>query len=173
LFNSSNALSSATAFDSTGRHYDQTGNYTDWWDDATVSAFKSRAQCFIDQYSNFTVPNPSDPSKPLHVNGRFTLGENIADAGGLRAAFAAWKNREADNPSALLPGLQGFSKEKLFFMSYAGWWCGKTRPEAAAQRVFQDPHAPKWARIRGTMDNSPEFKEAFNCPKKEAQCELW
>lgn len=133
------------AFDSTGRHYDETGNFTDWWNDKTVEAFKSKAQCFIDQYHNFTVPNPN--GEPLHVNGRLTLGENIADAGGLSAAFAAWKQMDAKEPGMLLPGLQNFSKEQIFFLSYSTFWCGKIRPEVAVNLVYRDPHSPAWARI--------------------------
>ncbi|KAJ9360622.1 endothelin-converting enzyme [Paecilomyces variotii] len=161
------------AFDSTGRHYDQTGNYTDWWDKKTVEEFEKRAQCFIDQYSNFTVPGPEPDSEPLHVNGRLTLGENIADAGGLTAAYHAWQKRDSASPDPKLPGLGDFTKEQLFFVSYANWWCSKTTREAAVRAIYSDPHAPKPARIIGTMANSREFKEAFSCPKKEPVCKLW
>ena len=140
------------AFDSTGRHYDQTGNFTEWWNNKTVEAFKVKAQCFIDQYHEFTVPGPNDEA--LHVNGRLTLGENIADAGGLSAAFQAWKQIEGKNPAQLLPGLRDFSKEQLFFISYSNWWCGKTRKEAAINRIYRDPHAPNWARIIVSLDQS-------------------
>lgn len=136
----------SVAFDSTGRHYDETGNFTDWWDDATVQAFEDKVQCFVDQYHEFTVPGLDD--KPLHVNGRLTLGENIADAGGLSASFQAWKKREAQQATQSLPGLQQFSKEQLFFVSYSSWWCSKTRKEAAVDSIYRDPHSPKWARIR-------------------------
>lgn len=134
-----------SAFDSSGRHYDETGNYTDWWDDKTIAAFEERAQCFIDQYSKFTVTGPN--LKPLHVNGRLTLGENIADAGGISATFHAWKKREDASPDPVLPGLSRFSKEQLFFISYGNWWCSKTSPEAAEGAIYSDPHAPKPARI--------------------------
>ena len=133
------------AFDSTGRHYDETGNFTEWWNDETIEAFQAKAQCFIDQFHEFTVPGLDD--QPLHVNGRLTLGENIADAGGLSASFAAWKKLERIKPSQLLPGLQEFSKDQLFFISYANWWCGKTRKESAINRIYRDPHSPLWARI--------------------------
>lgn len=133
------------AFDSTGRHYDETGNYTDWWDQKTVDAFEERAQCFVDQYSKFTVEGPGN--KTLHVNGRLTLGENIADAGGLTAAFHAWRKHDEAKPDAHLPGLDAFSKEQLFFISYGSWWCGKTTKEAAEKAIYNDPHAPKSARI--------------------------
>lgn len=159
------------AFDSTGRHYDQNGNYTDWWTDSTVAGFKERAECFVDQYHNYTVPGPDD--KPLHVNGKLTLGENIADAGGVSAAFAAWQKRRAETPNEDLPGLDFFTQEQLFFVSYANWWCGKSRKETAISRIYTDPHAPKWARILGTMANSKDFKEAFQCKPTEPVCELW
>jgi len=159
------------AFDSSGRHYDQNGNYSDWWSEDTVKAFEERAQCFVDQYAEFTVPGPDD--KPLHVNGKLTLGENIADAGGLSAAFQAWKRRAAEKPNPDLPGLEHFTQSQLFFVSYSNWWCGKTRKETAINRVFTDPHAPKWARILGTMANSREFRESFQCKAKEPTCELW
>ena len=133
------------AFDSSGRHYDETGNYTDWWDTATIDAFEAKTKCFVDQYHEFTVPGLD--GKPLHVNGRLTLGENIADAGGLSASFQAWKKREAQKATQTLPGLQQFSKEQLFFVSYSSWWCGKTRKEAAVDSIYRDPHSPKWARI--------------------------
>ena len=135
------------AFDSTGRHYDETGNYTEWWDTETIKSFEKKAQCFIDQYHNFTVPSGPDGETPLHVNGRLTLGENIADAGGLSAAFQAWKRREEEDPDEKLPGLERFSKEQMFFISYSNWWCSKIRKEAAVNRVYRDPHAPELARI--------------------------
>lgn len=117
-------------------------------------------QCFINQYHKFTVPKPN--GEPLHVNGRLTLGENVADAGGVNAAFAAWKEAEGTEHGQLLPGLQSFSKEQVFFISYASWWCGKMRPEAAVNLIYRDPHAPGRARILGTMANSPDFRESFN-----------
>ena len=126
--------------------------------------------CFVDQYARFTVPGPDGS---LHVNGKLTLGENVADAGGLHAAFSAWKRREEETPSQGLPGLDFFSNEQLFFVNYANWWCGKITEEAAVQRIYLDPHAPMWARILGTMANSAEFRNAFDCPTKEPTCDLW
>jgi endothelin-converting enzyme len=135
------------AFDSSGRLYDDSGNYTDWWDEKTIQAFEERAQCFVDQYEEFTVPGPDPDSEPLHVNGRLTLGENIADAGGLSAAYHAWKKREDTKSDPQLPGLDGFSKEQLFFISYASFWCGKTTKEAAISSIYNNPHPPNPARI--------------------------
>ncbi|KAI9166288.1 endothelin-converting enzyme [Paramyrothecium foliicola] len=159
------------AFDSTGRHYDENGNQTEWWTDGTVKAFEKRTECFVNQYANYTVEGPD--GKPLHVNGRLTLGENIADAGGLSAGFQAWRRRAKETPNEHLPGLGFFTQEQLFFVSYANWWCGKSRKDAAIGRIYTDPHAPKWARILGTMANSREFRESFQCKVKEPTCELW
>ncbi|PVH72093.1 zincin, partial [Cadophora sp. DSE1049] len=158
------------AFDSIGRHYDQNGNYTDWWTSSTVKEFEERAECFVDQYHKYTVPGPEE--KPLHVNGRLTLAENIADAGGITAAFGAWQIRRMETPNENLPGLDFFSQEQLFFVSYANS-CGKSRKETAINRIYTDPHAPKWARVLGTMANSRDFKESFKCVDKEPTCELW
>lgn len=99
----------------------------------------------MDQYSNFTILDPQ--GQKLHVNGRLTLGENIADAGGLSAAFHAWKAIEEKNPAQLLPGLQDFTKEQLFFITAPSLFCGKTRQERAVNLIYKDPHSPSWARI--------------------------
>lgn len=163
------------AFDVSGRHFDQNGNYTDWWTNKTVEEFEPRAQCFVSEYSNFTFEGPT-PGQLIHVNGKLTQGENIADAGGISASFAAWKTRSAKSPIEAnldLPGLDFFTHEQLFFVNYANWWCGKTTKQAALQRVFVDPHAPEWARVLGAIKNSRDFKEAFDCPVKEPTCELW
>jgi endothelin-converting enzyme len=129
------------------------------------------------------------------------LGENIADAGGLAASFHAWRKRDGSHADKALPGLEKFTKEQLFFISYSNWWCSKTTKEAAVRAIYTDPHAPNPARIsvslflfprpcitlwrtegecsthvnidQGTMANSREFQEAFQCPKKEPACELW
>ncbi|KAI1107291.1 endothelin-converting enzyme 1 [Jackrogersella minutella] len=159
------------AFDNSGRHYDEHGNFTDWWTNNTVQEFDKRADCFVDQYSNFTVQGNN--GEPLHVNGRLTLGENIADAGGVSAAFAAWKERTASAPDESLPGLDFFTHEQLFFVFYGNWWCGKARKEQAIQAIYTDPHSPAFARVLGTTANSRAFRESFNCPVKEPTCELW
>ncbi|KAI0427848.1 peptidase family M13 [Xylaria sp. FL1042] len=159
------------AFDNSGRHYDENGNYTDWWTEHTVEEFDKRAACFINQYNNFSIEGNS--GQPLHVNGRLTLGENIADAGGVSAAFAAWEKRRGPSPDQSLPGLDHFTHEQLFFVFYANWWCGKVRKEQAINYIYVDPHSPAFARILGTTSNSRAFRESFNCPAKEPTCELW
>ncbi|KAI1805706.1 endothelin-converting enzyme 1 [Daldinia bambusicola] len=159
------------AFDNSGRHYDEHGNFTDWWTNRTVQEFEKRADCFVEQYGNFTVEGSG--GEPLHVNGRLTLGENIADAGGVAAAFAAWRSRVESKPDQDLPGLDFFTQDQLFFVFYANWWCGKNRREEAVRRIYTDPHSPAFARVLGTTANSKAFRESFNCPVKEPTCELW
>ncbi|KAI2631671.1 peptidase family M13 [Xylaria nigripes] len=159
------------AFDNSGRHYDENGNFTDWWTDHTVEEFSKRADCFVNQYSDFSIKGPND--KPLHVNGKLTLGENIADAGGISAAYAAWKKRQESSPDKNLPGLDHFTQDQLFFVFYSNWWCGKIRKEQAVNYIYTDPHSPAFARILGTTANSKAFRESFNCPVKEPTCELW
>ncbi|ROW15879.1 hypothetical protein VPNG_02636 [Cytospora leucostoma] len=161
------------AFDSSGRHYDQNGNYTDWWDEDTVKAFKKKTDCFVEQYHNYTIPTKDGT---LPVNGKLTLGENIADAGGLTAAFQSWRRRDDEEADSVLPGLDHFTKEQVFFLAYGLTWCGKTREEEAIRRIYTDPHSPNSAvltLIQGTTANSREFRDAFNCPVKEPTCELW
>ncbi|KAK5661109.1 hypothetical protein OQA88_10999 [Cercophora sp. LCS_1] len=165
------------SLDATGRRYDENGRYgADWWTNKTAEAFMERAECFVGQYSNFTVPGPGGRS--LHVNGRLTLDDNIADAGGVSMSFQAWRaRRAADGPgsdaSTRLPGLQDFTESQLFFLSYANWWCSKQRPETAVARLYTDPHAPEWARILGTMANSRDFLDSFKCENRAPTCELW
>lgn len=105
------------AFDNSGRHYDEHGRFTDWWTNHTVEEFTKRADCFVNQYSNFTIEGSN--GQPLHVNGRLTLGENIADAGGIAAAFDAWKQGQQVASDQDLPGLEHFTHEQLFFIFYA------------------------------------------------------
>jgi endothelin-converting enzyme len=160
------------AFDSMGRHYDANGNYTDWWTPSVVRAFESRAQCFVEQYSGFNVSAPDGSQVP--VNGRLTLGENIADAGGSAAAVAA-RAAALDRTGweADLPGLEGYSHDQLFFISYATFFCSKVSSEAAVNRAYTDPHAPEFARVLGTMANSKGFRVAYKCPLKKPTCEIW
>jgi endothelin-converting enzyme len=150
------------AFDSSGRNYDQNGNYTDWWDKSTIEAFKKKTDCFVEQYHNYTVPTKNGR---LPINGKLTLGENIADAGGLTAAYQSWKRRDDEKADRMLPGLDHFTKEQIFFLAYGQTWCGKMRyvnhrhlnivialtqyrEEQIVQRIYTDPHSPDMFRIK-------------------------
>ncbi|KAK4184028.1 hypothetical protein QBC35DRAFT_541489 [Podospora australis] len=162
-------------FDSTGRKYDENAKESDWWDNSTVTAFKDRAQCFIDQYSNYKIKTPGETYEDM---GEATLGENISDAGGLAIAYNAWLAERKAKPDVWdqhLPGLEKFTHEQLFFITYGSWWCDGLEDEARA-RYFKtsDPaHAPGIHRIKGGIANSRAFKEAFQCKNKEPQCEMY
>lgn len=158
-------------FDDHGSEYDENGVLRNWWDDTTRKNFENKTSCFVDQYSKFTVEGPD--GKQLNVNGKLTLGENIADAGGLTAAYSSWSKRDAAHKNQGLPGLEEFSNDQLFFLSYANWWCGKIRKEQAANFIVTDPHSPNDKRIIGTTANSAAFREAFKCKVKQPTCELW
>ncbi|EPE33830.1 Metalloproteases (zincins), catalytic [Glarea lozoyensis ATCC 20868] len=163
------------AFDGIGRHIDESGNYTEWWTPEAVEAFNSRATCFTSQYSHFAVPG-TEPNSHLNVSGLRTLNENIADAGGINAAFEAWKSRASTEPKEAnmdLPGLKSFSHEQLFFVGFANWFCSKSTKQTAVRRIYTDSHAPMWVRALGTTRNSRAFREAFDCKVKEPTCELW
>lgn len=159
------------AFDNNGRLYDLNGYLKDWWSNKTIEEFTKRADCFVQEYSNFTVQGTNGT---IHVNGEQTLGENIADAGGLSAAFSAWQSRTKDQPDLHLPGLDFFTTEQLFYVAFGNVWCSKYTPEALTQRVIGDEHSPNMWRIMGTaMMNSRGFRQAYDCPVKEPTCEIW
>ncbi|KAH7384402.1 endothelin-converting enzyme 1 [Phaeosphaeria sp. MPI-PUGE-AT-0046c] len=159
------------AFDSSGSHYDENGAYRDWWDNATLAAFENKTQCFIKQFSEYSITTPA--GEKLNINGELTQGENVADTGGLSAAFSAWSKRNKAEPNPLLPGLEEYSREQLFYLAFGGVWCGERRPAEAVRRIYTDPHSPPNVRILGTVANQRGFKEAFKCASKEPKCELW
>ncbi|RHZ84461.1 hypothetical protein Glove_81g81 [Diversispora epigaea] len=169
------------AFDNSGRQYDASGRLTQWWSDKTVKAFNNKSECFIHQYSNFTVNDPN--GIPTNLNGHLTLGENLADNGGLRGAFQAWfarYNNDSDSKlynNYLLPGLN-VTREQLFYISFGHSWCSKSRPETAVERVRTDPHSPPVWRVNGVLRNSKHFAETFNCKAGSKmnpidKCDLW
>lgn len=159
------------AFDNNGRNYDVDGRFTDWWTEHTVAEFEKRADCFVAEYDNFTVEGSTGT---LHVNGRQTLGENLADAGGLAASFAAWQSRRQADREEDLPGLQFFTQEQLFYVVYGNTWCSKWTPAALTRSILTDEHSPSMWRLQGAaMMNSRGFREAFKCPVREPTCELW
>lgn len=158
------------AFDDQGREYDKDGNLYQWWFNETLKNFEERVKCFVDQYSSYKVDDS-------HLNGKQTLGENIADNGGLKAAFRAYEKWAEVNPEPRLPGLNLTSKQ-LFFVGFAQVWCSISTPEALKLQVLNDPHAPAQFRVIGTLSNSHEFAREFNCPvgsnmNPEKKCVVW
>ncbi|XP_026330988.1 neprilysin-21-like [Hyposmocoma kahamanoa] len=116
-------------------------------------------QCFVDQYSKFYVPELDE-----YVDGRKTLGENIADNGGLREALTALKRHlHKSSPEPKLPGFEHFSAEQLFFLSYGNLWCGISTKESL-QSDLGDEHSPQQFRAKGALQNSEDFARAWHCP---------
>ncbi len=146
-------------FDDEGRHYDAFGNLKDWWTKADSKGFDQRAQGIADQYSQYyAVRDPKDPANDVHVNGQLSLGENLADDGGLRLSYAAYKRRTEPDGA-----VGGFSGDRLFFLSYGQSWCGNQTPESARVQAASDPHAPPEARVNGVVSNNLDFRRAFSC----------
>ncbi len=147
-------------FDDQGRQFDPKGNLRDWWQPADAARYKERAAHVADQFSGYTVLDT------VHVNGRLTLGENIADLGGLALAYAALQKEMAGKPR---PGLiEGFTPEQRFFLAYAQIWRRLQRPEATRTQVNSDPHSPGHWRVDGPLSNLDEFANAFGCKEGDA-----
>lgn len=141
-------------FDDQGAKYDFEGNLKDWWSEADLEQFNARATAVADQYDQYTVLDN------LHVNGRLTLGENIADIGGLNIAYTALqKSLEQNNPGKIA----GFTPEQRFFLAWAQIWRVNMRDEAQNQQILTDPHSPGRFRTNGPVSNMPQFYEAFGC----------
>ena len=158
-------------FDDQGRKFDPSGSMHEWWAPEVSAKFEARAKCVSDAYSAFEV----EPG--LHVNGELTLGENIADLGGVKEAYQAYKGWEARHgtPEPAVPGL---TNDQLFFVAFGQVWCSLTTPEAARMRIKVDPHSPPQFRAVGPLINNPAFAAAFQCapgtPMNPAErCEVW
>ncbi|GJM60621.1 M13 family metallopeptidase [Persicobacter diffluens] len=141
-------------FDDQGRKYDANGNQNDWWTEEDGERFDALANKVVEQYDAYTVLDS------VHVNGRLTLGENIADLGGVTLAYNAMvKDLEKNGrPDAI----DGYSPEQRFFLSWATVWRTKSRDEALRQQVMTDPHSPGFFRAIGPLGNFPPFQEAFD-----------
>ncbi|MGI4788585.1 MAG: M13 family metallopeptidase [Janthinobacterium lividum] len=147
-------------FDDQGRQFDSNGNLKDWWTAADKKNFQSRADLVAQQFDNFVAVDD------VHVNGHLTLGEDIADLGGLKIAYLAFEKSQAGKPKAPLIG--GFTPEQRFFLAFGQIWRENVRPEALRLSLATDPHAPNKFRVLGPIANLPEFSEAFPCPAGEA-----
>ena len=142
-------------FDDSGRNFDAQGNLRDWWTPADAAKYKTAAQRVVDQFNAYTVVDSTS-----HVNGRLTLGENIADLGGLTVAYYAMEKALAGKPRTKI---DGFTPEQRFFLAWAQVWRGLTRPEAELQNLKTNPHSPgKW-RTNGPVSNMAEFAKAWGC----------
>ena len=146
-------------FDDQGSKSDGDGNLHNWWTEEDAKKFEERTMVMVKEYSQF---NPIDT---MHVNGKLTLGENIADLGGLTIAYYAYKNSLAGKES---PVIDGFTGEQRFFLNWAQIWARKYRDDELRRRLKTDPHSPSEYRTNGIVVNMPEFYEAFNINDKDA-----
>src|SRR5437773_6726997 len=143
-------------FDDQGRQFDAVGNLRDWWTADDAERFKERAGRVVRQFDAYTVVDSA-----THVNGRLTLGEDIADLGGLRIAYAAFQRSLAG--LARPPDIAGLTPEQRFFLAWAQLWRSKATDQFLRNQVTVDPHAPARWRVMGPLSNLPEFARAFHC----------
>ena len=128
-----------------GSFYDEDGIFADPWTKKTRKAFEKKAQCFIDQYSDFTITGPDGNTH--NVDGKLTLNENIADVAGANAAFEAWKEHEKKHSGRILPGLEKYSRDQMFWLGFGNMLCSMTTKAEAVQQIHSSPRAPERARI--------------------------
>jgi endothelin-converting enzyme/putative endopeptidase len=158
-------------FDDEGSQFDASGNLRNWWTPEDRAAFEKRAQCVTDQYAGYVVVDD------IHINSKLTEGEDLADLGGTILAYEAWKQHTA---SEKLQPADGLTPDQRFFVGFAQWACGETRPEALRLRARTDPHSPLAARVNGVVVNMPEFAQAFACKAGQPMvkpadkiCKVW
>ena len=158
-------------FDDEGSQFDATGNLKDWWTKADREKFDARTKCVDDQYSSYVSVDD------VHLNGKLTLGENVADLGGEILAFMAWQTKTS---GMNLQPVDGLTPEQRFFVGFAQWDCANERPDELRMRANVDPHSPAKFRINGVVVNMPEFTKAFGCKPgqpmvrpAEQICKVW
>ena len=156
-------------FDDEGRQFDAQGNLRDWWTAEDGKQFDERASCISDQYSQYVAVDD------IKINGQLTLGENVADLGGLMLAYMAWKTKPAtrnwNQSTASLPNSASSSA-----MDKAG--VTNTRDETKRMYATIDPHSPDKYRANGVVSNFPEFQQTFQCKAgsamvREKRCRVW
>jgi putative endopeptidase len=141
-------------FDNDGRKFDDVGNMKMWWTPDDDKHFKEKAQVIIDQYNSYVGVDT------LHVNGQLTLGENIADLGGVKIAYYAYQKYLEKHGRQ---DIDGFTPEQRFYIGFAQLWRGKLRPEILRTLILTDEHSPNFWRVNGTLSSSLEFRKAFGC----------
>jgi len=157
-------------FDDEGSQFDKKGNLEDWWTPEVKKQFKAKTSCIVDQYGKYeSIPG-------VHVNGKLTLGENIADNGGIKLAYNAYKALRAGAKTVKVA--DGFSEDQQFFLATGQIWCSKQHAAIARMLAQVDPHSPPHYRVDGSLSNLPAFAEAFSCkagtpmhPKNA--CSVW
>ncbi len=156
-------------FDDQGRKYDAKGNLADWWTDRDAKEFEQRTQCVVDQYAGYTAV------ADVKLNGKLTLGENVADNGGVRLALLALMETPQGQSR---DRIEGFTPEQRLFLSWGQVWCENVTEEQARFRAANNPHSPGQHRVNGVVANMPEFQKAFSCAAgrpmvRENACRVW
>ena len=159
-------------FDDSGRKFDGDGKLSEWWEPEVSTRYEARAECVKDQYSKYEA----QPGQ--FVNGELTLGENIADLGGLKQSHTAYLAHAQRN--GLNEEVAGFNGEQLVFLAFAQSWCSLSTPEREVALLKSDTHSPPRFRVNGSVRNYDRFGEVFDCevgtpmrPAKDAVCEVW
>jgi putative endopeptidase len=145
-------------FDDQGRQFDAKGNLRDWWTPKSAEEFEKRSAAIVQQYNEY------EPLPGLHVNGELTQGENIADIGGMKLAYAALQKALDKHPEERAKKIDGFTPEQRFFLSFAAIWRQKIRDEDQKLRLTTDPHSPAQFRVNGPLSDLLEFQKAFGIP---------
>uniref|UniRef100_A0A7S0M7Y1 Endothelin-converting enzyme 1 n=1 Tax=Cryptomonas curvata TaxID=233186 RepID=A0A7S0M7Y1_9CRYP len=153
-------------FDDQGREYDGEGRLQEWWTPATDAGYRARSTCIADQFSQYKVAGG------VAVSGNLTLGEDIADSGGLKMAYRALEKQSGGRLTDV--------EKRVYFLSFAQTWCGVTRDEAARASARSDVHAPKNFRVIGALSDNSDFAQVFQCPagspmnpSGRGECTLW
>ena len=160
-------------FDDQGSQFAADGNLENWWDDETKDRFMQKAQCVVEQYESY------EPIEGHNLNGKLTLGENIADLGGVKLAFQAYRLLREERVQSEPPVVaDGFDEDQQFFLAVGQAWCAKMRAPEAKRRVIVDPHSPPRFRVMGSLANLPEFSDAFQCKpgtrmNPDNKCQVW
>ena len=161
------------AFDDEGSQYDAQGNVRVWWTPDDRKKFDERTDCEVKEYSGFQV------AEGAHLDGKLTLGENTADNGGLRIAYAALMQTLAEEgPGAVDKKIDGYTPAQRYFIGFGQVWCENTREQTARMRAMTDPHSSGQWRTNGTVQNFDEFGKAFGCKvgqpmMPENACRVW
>ncbi|CAJ0602381.1 unnamed protein product [Cylicocyclus nassatus] len=162
-------------FDDTGRKYDAYGKYRNWWSEDSKEKYEQRAQCFVDQYGKIEVPKTG-----RKIDGERTLGENIADNGGVKLAYGAYKAflQKHGGEEDRIKGLEQFDNDQMFFLGWATAWCEHRTNKELTNQILSDDHSPARYRVNQVLANQREFAAAFNCNVGSAmnptkRCDLW
>jgi putative endopeptidase len=157
-----------------GSRYDADGDLRDWWSERAAGAFRRRAACVAKQFSEY-----AEAGGP-RVDGRPTLEEDVADLGGLEAAFAGFQHAIEGVRDRVAPKIEGFTPEQRFFLGFAQSQCRSVRPEEERLEMATDPHSPSTDRVNGPLSNMRAFREAFGCSgdapmvrRAVDACEIW